>query len=285
MARSPFFIEVKDSAGNVVTGASVTVRSRATGIITTVYQGETGGTTLSNPMTVDVNGRAIGFVDRGDYNAVVAGTGIVSYTVPIDAAPAGDREIDTMWWPAQFTPTIITSGALPVSAGDGDRVIWAPSSPAMISPVELRYRAAASTYKWEAIGGNGFADTLTSQVTRAITAATWTDSTAGWSAGNATAFTVPFSGEYDVWMSGSYMNASNAAHIYLGPSINAAVPLMFTVATTALAGYWISMAGCWRLTLTAGAVVRPYIYSSGGATSPNFLRNTGSTLITPVRVI
>lgn len=105
MARSPVYIEAKDSAGNVVAGATVRVKKRSDGTNATLYQAETGPTTISNPMTADSLGRALGWVDRGAYNVDVSGTGITLYTVPYDAAASADRAVDDVWLPANANIT------------------------------------------------------------------------------------------------------------------------------------------------------------------------------------
>lgn len=280
MARSPIFLEVKDNAGNVVTAASVTVLNRASGLMATIYSGETGTGTQSNPLAVDANGRISGWVERGDYLARVAGTNIVSYTVPIDAAPAGDRDIDTLWWPSQFTPTVGT--VLPASPGDGDRFIWAPAN-ALISPCEFRYRAAAATYKWEYMGGAGFVD-YQGSATRTSTANVWFDCSAGWTGGsNSAIFTAPFAGIYDVEITTSAMHNVAASHVYTGPALTGhANPDYFFVYTTFATGYWGGGSGNWRFTMAAGDTARIMMqYNAVGA----FFRNSVGFIVRPVAVI
>lgn len=105
MARSPVYVEVKDSAGNAVAGATVRVKKRSDGTNATVFQAETGPTTITNPMTADSLGRALGWCDRGAYNVDISGTGITLYTVPVDPAPAADRAVDDVWLPANLNVT------------------------------------------------------------------------------------------------------------------------------------------------------------------------------------
>lgn len=84
MARSPIYLEVKDSAGNVVPSPTVNIKDRVTGTNATLYVAETGVTTMSNPATGDSLGRLLAWVDRGVYNCFISGTGISAYTVPVD---------------------------------------------------------------------------------------------------------------------------------------------------------------------------------------------------------
>jgi hypothetical protein len=285
MARSPFFIEVKDSAGNIVTGAAVELRNRATGLLATVYQAETGGTTLSNPLTVDAFGRAVGWVDRGDYNARVAGTGLVPYTIPIDAAPAGDRDIDITWLHRSVSPTLVETaggaGTTPASPGDADRFIWTASTPSAVSPVEFRYRSAsASSYKWENMGGSGFGESG-GPTTHAATAAVWYN-LATLAPAMTSSFTAPFTGDYDLYASVSGYIVSGAAQQLLGFSINAANPSKITVSTTFGANYYATTTIRSVTTLNAGDVLRMY-----GQISITSTWNTQSRhwAIVPIRVL
>lgn len=68
-----------------VSGASVQVNVRATGTPAIVYAGETGGTTVSNPLITDANGRVNGWIDEGSYVLGVSGSGITSYNQPYEA--------------------------------------------------------------------------------------------------------------------------------------------------------------------------------------------------------
>lgn len=67
------------SAIVALAGASVTVKDTA-GTNLTVYQAETGGSTFSNPLTTDSNGRIEGWVEDPNFDMVVSGTGITTYT-------------------------------------------------------------------------------------------------------------------------------------------------------------------------------------------------------------
>lgn len=283
MSRAPVFIEVKDNAGNVVTGASVTIYNRASGLMPTIYSGETGTGTQSNPMTVDAFGRVTGWVDRGEYLAKVQGTGIVTYTIPLDAAPAGDRDIDTAWVPRTLDPTIVTAltGTTPTGPADGERFIWAPAL-TNVSPVEFRYNAASSfAYKWEAVGGQGMTETGGGVVTYTATGGVWYDLNQ-LSPAMTLSFTVPFTGDYDLYAHLSASNLTLPVHQYVGLSINAAVPTYQTLATTAAAGFYMQTAGRWRASLTAGQVLRIYGLTSGTGSWAILSRGWA---IQPIRVL
>jgi hypothetical protein len=68
-----------------VSGASVQVNVRSTGSPATVYAAETGGTTVSNPLVTDANGRVNGWVDEESYVLAISGSGITSYNQPYEA--------------------------------------------------------------------------------------------------------------------------------------------------------------------------------------------------------
>lgn len=100
MARVEIPVVVLTPSGGPAGGASVQVDARAGGAAT-VYAGETGATTLANPLTSDAFGRVVGWLERGAYNLVVspANNEFTSYTEPFDAAPAGGGAIDNLWLP------------------------------------------------------------------------------------------------------------------------------------------------------------------------------------------
>src|SRR5213075_3344760 len=95
--RAPIYIEVKnDSTGAPVVGATATVKKRSDGLNATLYSAEVGGTTITNPLTTDARGRALGWADPDLFNVLVAGTGVTSYTVPYDAeAQIADGAVTT----------------------------------------------------------------------------------------------------------------------------------------------------------------------------------------------
>lgn len=95
MARIELLVTVdKIVSSNLqpVSGASVQVNTRSTGSPATVYAGETGGTTVSNPLVTDSNGRVNGWVDEGSYVLGISGSGITSYNQPYEAV-RGDMSL------------------------------------------------------------------------------------------------------------------------------------------------------------------------------------------------
>lgn len=84
MARSPIYLEVKDSAGNAVASPTINVKNRSDGSNATLFLAETGVTTMANPATGDSLGRLLTWVERGTFNCFVTGTGISPYTIPVD---------------------------------------------------------------------------------------------------------------------------------------------------------------------------------------------------------
>jgi hypothetical protein len=88
MSRVRIPITVIDLDGDAISGATVAVKLRSSGALATVYQNETGPTTITNPVSTNSQGIAPGWVDRGQYVADVTGTGISPYSEPFEAIPA-----------------------------------------------------------------------------------------------------------------------------------------------------------------------------------------------------
>lgn len=84
MARVEIPILVILSTGLPAVGASAQVNIRNS-VAATVFSGETGGTTVTNPLTTDANGRIEGWVDEGSYDIVISGSGITTYTQRFEA--------------------------------------------------------------------------------------------------------------------------------------------------------------------------------------------------------
>jgi hypothetical protein len=122
MARSRIPITVIDLAGNAVSAAQATVKIRSTGANATIYQAETGATTISNPSVADSAGRVPGWVDRGAYYADITGTGITGYRVDFDAGPAGDAAIDDLWLPVDARDARLDAIEARATALEGPRV-------------------------------------------------------------------------------------------------------------------------------------------------------------------
>lgn len=88
---------INPTTGVAVANASIEVRHRSSNALATLYQAETGGTTVANPTTTDANGRSTAWVERGGYRGTISGTGLTTYSQDFDAAPGGDGTIDTPW--------------------------------------------------------------------------------------------------------------------------------------------------------------------------------------------
>jgi hypothetical protein len=99
MSRVQLPIMVLDPAtGAAVSGASVTVTLRSTGAAASVFSSDAGGTAGTNVLTTDANGRVGSkWVERGQYDLSVTGTGITAYTVTYDAAPTTDSSVAKEW--------------------------------------------------------------------------------------------------------------------------------------------------------------------------------------------
>jgi hypothetical protein len=98
MPRIPIFIEVKEADGDVVASASVTVKSRATGINSVLYNAEVAGSIIANPTIADALGRVSVWVDPDNFTLTVSGTGITTYDIPYDGT-VPDGSITTVKLP------------------------------------------------------------------------------------------------------------------------------------------------------------------------------------------
>jgi hypothetical protein len=73
------------SAPIAIAGASVNINTRAAAPTpATIYADETGSTTLANPLITTADGRIDGWLDEGSYNLTISGSGITTYTQPLD---------------------------------------------------------------------------------------------------------------------------------------------------------------------------------------------------------
>lgn len=116
MARVELLVTVdKIVSSNLqpVSGASVLVKLRSTGNPVTVFAGETGGTTVSNPLTTDANGRVNGWVDEASLVLTVSGSGITTYNQPYEAVSASAI---LAFDGARITASSIPSAALAANA-------------------------------------------------------------------------------------------------------------------------------------------------------------------------
>ena len=146
MARIPVHISTLDTAGNAQANISATVKNRASGTNVTLYALESGGSTVSNPLVTDANGRAFAYADRQGLRIDYTGTGFTAYTeYREDAVPPAD---------------LVT--ALPGSPFDGQEIYFQNAGMATDGIVwHLRYRSGGGTYKWEFLGGGIWTKTIT----------------------------------------------------------------------------------------------------------------------------
>ena len=281
MARVRVPITVIDASGNAVTGASVQVQNRATLSNATLYQAETGGTTVANPTSTDSFGRVAAWIGRGAYQAVISGGGLATYTQHFEGAPAADGSGESAWlgepvWVtgasiAASVPNPVNGQEVKYLASDSSGVIW-----------HFKYRAAsASAYKWEFIGGSGLTGTnngiATLSTTGANTALT-----------GDIAITVPLTGDYASELSAVASHSGNNQGIYLFPtgagfsgngSSEGAAYCVQPASASPNAGF--PMAAFGRVTLTAAGTLNLgyFVGAAGGQ-----LLSRRSLKITPIRV-
>lgn len=185
MSRIPVPISVVDTAGNVLAGVSATVKNRASGSNVTLYNAETGGSTVGNPLTTDSQGRAFAYTDRQGLRIDYSSTLFTSYTeYREDAVP----------------PQGIVS-SLPGSPFDGQEIYFQSAGMATAGTVwHFRYRAGGGTYKWEYLGGPPLAvEGVGGRVDGTEESTTSTTITTLTTAGPA--ITAPLAGEFDCRLS------------------------------------------------------------------------------------
>lgn len=129
MARSELpIVALNSTTGLPVSGASVAVKLRSTGLNATWWTAETGGTSSTAAITTDAQGRTTAWLDRGAYNCTISGTGITTYTEPFDSAPAADNAIDALWLPDNVIATrhlgdgVVTTAELGAAAVTGPKI-------------------------------------------------------------------------------------------------------------------------------------------------------------------
>lgn len=101
MARASIPIVVLNSPLGIVAGASVSIYRRGSNVPTAIYAAETGSATLQNPVTTDARGRAVGWLERGSYRAVITAQGMEDQTEYFESTPGGDGSIDSAWYGTQ----------------------------------------------------------------------------------------------------------------------------------------------------------------------------------------
>ena len=71
---------VVDVTTGIGTSATITVYDAGTTDLATIYS-DADGTSESNPLSTDAYGRFVFYVDPGEYDIKVSGTGITTYTL------------------------------------------------------------------------------------------------------------------------------------------------------------------------------------------------------------
>ena len=79
---------VINTSGVPVTGASCQVYAARTVTPSTIYNAETGGATIANPQ-ISSNGGFAGWLDEGEYDLVISGTGFTTYTRRLNVVRGG----------------------------------------------------------------------------------------------------------------------------------------------------------------------------------------------------
>jgi hypothetical protein len=281
MARVKIPITVIDANGNAVAGASVHVKHRQGGATAIAYQNETGPTTVTNPLLTDAYGRLSSWVERGTYVADITGTGISPYSEPFDAAPAGDRSIDTLWLPASTIET-----TLPPTPFDGQEILYQPASfdaGVGVPPWHLRYRQASPhTHKWDVISAGPMrARVGTEQSVSSV--GTWQDAgTVG------PQVTVPLAGVYQAYArADGTVNSTLSTAVAIGLAVGATSPAdqhaseAWFHTFSSLIFHSLFTEG--EFTCTSGQDIRLRYFGNG--TSGQFVRfKRRAIVVTPLRV-
>lgn len=164
MARAEIPFVVTKTNGDAVSGASVQINVRNGGAAT-IYADATSGTTISTAglTTTTTEGRIEGWLNEGSYDMTITGTGIATYTQPIEivrgdgvgllaANSVGTASIqDGAITFAKFAPTV-TQNILPA----GTVLMWAGATlpPGFAWCDGATYNGTLPTYTnlWTAIG-------------------------------------------------------------------------------------------------------------------------------------
>lgn len=89
MARAEIPFNLANDQGQPVVGATVHVYDRGTTTPVAIYAAETGGTTLTNPLTTNVKGAIQGWLNEGAYDLYISGPGVTTpFTHAIEIVPA-----------------------------------------------------------------------------------------------------------------------------------------------------------------------------------------------------
>lgn len=283
MARVPFFTTALDPAtGSAIAGASVRVKNRATLADVTLYAGETGPTTLTNPLTTDAYGRAAAWVDRAPLRVDYSGTGITSYSEYRDIGPSSDRGVDEALLAYGAYGTVVSS--LPGTPTDGQTIIYAADATNGIYWM-LRYIAAmAGSYKWVYLGGPPLAsERSNTDASAAIASNTW----AGVNANDPTV-TLPLAGDWRVDHGTHFGQAGGSSTNYCGIKVGGTEAgdtdqLTSPVWSDAATGI-TSHRSSGRLNGIAAATALAQRYKHQVGTSQVITRRASYLLATPIRV-
>ena len=71
---------VQDTAGNGLSGVSITIYLTGTSTLTTIYSDD-GVTTTTNPLTTDSYGRYSFYISDGDYKLTFSGSTVITYSL------------------------------------------------------------------------------------------------------------------------------------------------------------------------------------------------------------
>lgn len=263
MPRIPVHIFVGDPAtGNAISGVSATVKNRVTATNATLYSAETGGSTVTNPLTTDSNGRALAYTERAPLQIDYSGTGITAFSEYRDAV----IEIVT---------------GLPGSPYDGQEIYFQSSGMATLGVAwHLRYRAGASgSYKWEYLGGGDLYSAVSSGGgPSSITSATWSNAPT-----TQCEVTLPLAGDYRV-QAQTIVNTAVSGVLIAGVAVGAggSPPVSLQNACQASAsGYQSGVIIGQTIGRSASDLLRVrYYHSSTG----NITVTGTNLLVTPIRV-
>jgi hypothetical protein len=178
VSRSHIPIVVFGPSGAPVQGASVKIQKRGSSTNSTVYANDANTATTANPVTTDSLGRAVGWLERGSYQAVITASGmnarteyfdIVTVDTPVDSLEQQTGQPVTIAGnPSTATPAITVkmvgpkvasiSGTITISGNVGSYQLvlpngFAPSATALIPTVLHRSTAQTPSNTIVARGG------------------------------------------------------------------------------------------------------------------------------------
>lgn len=124
MARVPVLIMLAAPAtGNALAGVAATVKNRATNATVTLYAAETGPTTVPNPMTTDVYGRAMAWADRAAFRIDYSGTELTSWSEYRDVGPSSDAGIDSLMLGSGLISPFVRDTFFPATSAAAARTV------------------------------------------------------------------------------------------------------------------------------------------------------------------